>query len=96
MTQPHPIAVIQAAKINFQYGSEKPIQSQTTPTKFINIKSDIKNRIEQFGLLTKCAISSHSLSEDDTQNTMMKFDMKLRTTHYFHLSLTSLVHKPTK
>ena len=72
MTQPHPIAVIQAAKINFQYGSEKPIQSQTSPTKFINIKSDIKNRIEQFDLLTKCAISSHSLSEDDTK-TVQKF-----------------------
>ena len=72
MTQPHPIAVIQTAKVNFQYGSEKPIKSQTTPTKFINVKSDITNRIEQFELLTKCSMKNHSLTDDETK-TVEKF-----------------------
>ena len=66
-TQPHLVTVIQTAKISFQYGPEKPIQLGTTATKYINVKSDITDRIEKFDLLIECLIENYSLTAEDRQ-----------------------------
>jgi len=72
MAQPHPIAVIHTAKTNFQFGSDKPIYLQTTPSNFVTIKTDIKNIIEQYDVLTTSAIKSQSLQENE-KTTIEKF-----------------------
>jgi len=66
-TQAHLVTVIQTAKISFQYGPEKPIQLGTTATKYINVKSDITDRIEKFDLLIECLIENYSLTAEDRQ-----------------------------
>ena len=64
MSKIHPIACIQQAKQNFEYGSDKPIKTRVTPAHFTSIKSDIKNRINQFDRLTKASLVEHSLETD--------------------------------
>ena len=64
MSKIHPIACMQQAKHNFQYGSDKPIKTKLTPANFASIKSDIINRIKQFDCLTKASLVEHSLEND--------------------------------
>jgi len=60
----HPIACIQQAKQNFQFGIQKPVKLRTTPTNFVSIKKDITNRIAQYNGLTSASMKEHSLETD--------------------------------
>jgi len=67
----HPIACIQQAKHNYQYGNDKPIKLKTTPSSFVSVKSDIQNRIKQFNHLTTASMAEHT-AKDTSETTELK------------------------
>ena len=69
----HPAAAIQQARINFEYGNQKPISLNIRPQDYTSyIQKDINDRIAQFNCLTDASIKKNNLENDSLIKTFQE------------------------